>query len=145
MGQLFEDRRQYVKAAAIWKQAIADYGPGQNNVRQARLDQIVGNWGRFDPGQIQPAGKDALVDYRFRNGTKVSFEATEINVAKLLDDVKAYLAGNPGQVDWNHVNIGNIGYRLVDRGEQQYLGAKAAAWDMALNASGQARGRPHHG
>ena len=70
--------------------------PGNDSYRQKRLDQIVGNWGRFEPGQTQPAGKKAVVDFRFRNGNKVSFEAHAIKVAKLLDDVKAYLKSNPG-------------------------------------------------
>ena len=65
--------------------------------------------------QVQPAGKKATVDFRFRNGNKVSFEAHAINVAKLLDDVKAYLKSNPGQLDWHKLNIGNIGYRLVEQ------------------------------
>jgi uncharacterized protein YfaS (alpha-2-macroglobulin family) len=132
LAQIFEDRRQYVRAAQTWKRLIADYGPGQNNYRQQRLDQIVGNWGQFEALQTQPAGKEATVDYRFRNGAKVSFEAYDINVGKLLADVKAYLTSNPGQLDWNRTNINNIGYRLVDEGQQQYLGGKAAAWEMSL-------------
>jgi len=138
LAQIFENRRQYPKAADVWKRFIADYGPGANNYRQQRLDQIVGNWGTFEQGQVQPAGKLASVDFRFRNGNKVSFEAFEINVSKLLDDVKAYLAGNPGQLDWNQTNIGDIGHRLVVQGQQQYLGAKVAAWDLDLKP------RPNH-
>jgi uncharacterized protein YfaS (alpha-2-macroglobulin family) len=138
LANVFEDRRQYVKAAAAWEKAVAEYGPGQNNWRQQRLDQIVGNWGRFEPGHMQPAGADATVDFRFRNGNKVSFEAFPIHVAKLLDDVKAYLKSNPGQLDWNQLNIGNIGYRLVQQQQQQYLGPRVAAWDMDLKP------RPEH-
>jgi uncharacterized protein YfaS (alpha-2-macroglobulin family) len=132
LASLFEDRRQYVKAAEAWKQAIAEYGPGRNKYRQQRLDQIVGNWGRFENGQVQPAGKGATVDYRFRNGKKVSFEAFAIRVPKLLDDIKAYLKSSPPQLDWNQMNPGNIGYRLVEQGQQQYLGAKVASWDLDL-------------
>jgi uncharacterized protein YfaS (alpha-2-macroglobulin family) len=128
----FADRRQYVKAAEEWKKAIEEYGPGNQAHRQKQLDQIVSNWGRFEVGQPQPAGKKAVVDFRFRNGTKVSFEATAIKVGKLLDDVKAYLKSKPGQLDWNTVNIGNIGYRLVEQNQQQYLGEKVAAWDVEL-------------
>jgi uncharacterized protein YfaS (alpha-2-macroglobulin family) len=128
----YEDRRQYDKSAAAWKTAIAEYGAGHDSFRQKRLDQIVGNWGRFESGETQPSGKKAVVDFRFRNGNKVAFEAHEIKVAKLLDDVKAYLKGNPGQFDWNTVNISNIGYRLVEQNQQQYIGDKAAAWDVDL-------------
>jgi uncharacterized protein YfaS (alpha-2-macroglobulin family) len=128
----YEDRRQYVKSAEAWKKAIEEYGAGHQAFRQKRLEQIVGNWGRFETGETQPAGKKAVVDFRFRNGKKVSFEATTIKVGKLLDDVKAYLKSSPGQLDWNTVNIGNIGYRLVEQNQQQYLGDKVAAWDVDL-------------
>jgi uncharacterized protein YfaS (alpha-2-macroglobulin family) len=129
----YENRRQYVKAAAAWKKAIEEYGPGDHNYRQLALDQIVGNWGRFEPGEVRPAGTKATVDFRFRNGNKVSFEAHAIDVAKLLDDVKAYLKSNPGNtVDWNKTNIANIGWRLVDGGDAKYIGEKVAAWDMDL-------------
>ena len=43
----------------------------------------------------QPAGKGPQLDFRFRNGTRVDFEAHEILVPKLLDDVKAYLEIRP--------------------------------------------------
>ncbi len=138
LAQEFEDRRQYVKAAEAWKKAIAEYGPSDNKHRQQRLDQIVGNWGRFEAGQPQAAGTRGVVDFRFRNGHKVTFEAHAIKVSKLLDDVKAYLKGNPGQLDWNRMNIGNIGYRLVEQNQQQYVGEKVAGWDLALKP------RPDH-
>jgi len=138
MAQIYEDRRQYVKAAVAWKLAIDEYGRGQNNWRQQRLDQLVGSWGRFEPAAMQAPGKNATVDFRFRNGSKVSFEAHAIKVSKLLDDVKAYLTGHQGQLDWNRTNVGNIGYRLVERQENQYIGDKVAAWDLPLKP------RPEH-
>ena len=52
--------------------------------------------------------------------------------------VKAYLDGNPGRVDSNEVNIGNIGYRLVEQNQQHYLGKKVANWDLKLKP------RPKH-
>jgi uncharacterized protein YfaS (alpha-2-macroglobulin family) len=134
----FEDRRQYVRSAEAWKKAIEDYGPGNNDFRKQRLDQIVGNWGRFEPGQVQPAGAKATVDFRFRNGTKVSFEAHPVDVAKLLDDVKNYLKSSPATLDWQKTNLANMGYRLVEQNEAQYIGEKAVAWDMELKP------RPEH-
>jgi uncharacterized protein YfaS (alpha-2-macroglobulin family) len=132
LARIYENRRQYVKADAAWKKAIAEYGPGKEKYRQKQLEQIVGNWGRFEGGRMQPAGRKAVVDFRFRNGTKVSLQAFAVNVPKLLEDVKAHLQANPGRLDWNNLNINNIGYRLVERGEQQYLGKKFADWDLAL-------------
>src|SRR5262249_16927385 len=96
----YENRRQYPKAGDAWQKAIVDYGPGTNQHRQNGYEQIVGNWGRFEPAQPQASGSKGVVDFRFRNGKKVSFEAQAIKVDKLLDDVKAYLKSNPGQVNW---------------------------------------------
>jgi hypothetical protein len=138
LAQVYEDRRQYVKAAETWKKALAEYGPGLNGQRQKRLEQVVGNWGRFENIQVQPAGQKATVDFRFRNGDKVSFEAFAVNVPKLLDDIKAYLKSNPGQVDWQKTYLGNIGYRLVEENQRQYVGDKVASWDLALKP------RPEH-
>lgn len=128
----FENRRQYPKATEYWKKFITEYGPGQNNQRKQRLDQIVSNWGRFENVQTQPSGKGATVEFRYRNGKKVSFEAHEINVARLLDDVKAYLKSSPNQVDWQKLNIADVGYRLVQENQQQYVGARVATWDLDL-------------
>ncbi|HEY3964749.1 MAG TPA: MG2 domain-containing protein [Planctomycetaceae bacterium] len=133
LAQIFENRRQYVTAAAGWKRAITEYGQGGENYRPKRLAQIVGNWGRFDGSATQPAGKGATVEFRFRNATSVSFEAREINVNKLLADVKAYLKGSPNQVDWNKLNIADLGYRIVQENERQYVGAQAVAtWKLDL-------------
>ncbi|HKD35344.1 MAG TPA: alpha-2-macroglobulin, partial [Pirellulales bacterium] len=132
LAQIFENRRQYPKAVDYWRRVIKEYGPGDQNYRQKRLEQIIGNWGRFEPIMNQPAGQGATVDFTFRNGEKVSFEAHAIKIEKLLDDVKAYLKSRPAQLDWQKVNIENLGYRLVEQNEQQYLGEKAAAWDLAL-------------
>jgi uncharacterized protein YfaS (alpha-2-macroglobulin family) len=132
LAQEYEDRRQYVKAADVWRRAIQVHGPGPNNHRQQRLDQIVGNWGRFEPNHSQPAGGPAKVDFRFRNGNKVTFEAHAINVPKLLADVKNFLRANPNRLNWNDINIANLGYRLVEENQKQYLGAKVAGWDQAL-------------
>jgi uncharacterized protein YfaS (alpha-2-macroglobulin family) len=138
LAQLFEDRRQYVTAAQCWKTAIAEYGPGVNNSRQQRLEQIVGNWGRFEMGQVQPAGKPAVVDFRFRNGDKVSFEAHAIDVPRLLADVQKHLTGLKSYPDWQQINIQDLGYRLVERNETHYLTEKVAAWDTELKP------RPNH-
>jgi hypothetical protein len=138
LANIYEDRRQYVKAVEAWNKAIEEYGPGHEGFRQKRFEQIVGNWGRFEPIQGSAAGKKATVDFRFRNGEKVSFEAFAIKVPKLLEDVKAFLRTQPGRVDWEQSNIENLGYRLVEKQQNQYLGDKVASWDLKLKP------RPEH-
>jgi hypothetical protein len=130
LAQVFENRRQYEKAAGYWRRVIEQYGAHDH--RRQRLDQIVGHWGTFEQVRVQPAGSGATVDLRFRNGKRVHFEAHAILVEKLLNDVKAYLKNPPQQLDWNRINIGNIGYMLVERDQKQYLSERVAAWDLAL-------------
>ncbi len=131
LTSVFENRRQYPEAAKYLKQNIQEYGdPGQN--KQKHLKQIVGNWGEFAPTQTQAAGQGAKVDYRFRNGKQVHFEAYEINVAELLKDVKDYLKSHPDSLDWNKINISNLGYRLVQEQQKKYQGDLVSRWDMKL-------------
>ena len=132
LAQVFENRRQYLKAVEIWRRAIKEYGPGNQNYRLDRLNQIIGNWGRFEPTMTQPAGQGAVLEFTYRNGPRVSFSAREVNIEKLLADVKSYLKTKPQQLDWQAMNISNIGYRLINQNQEQYLGAKVASWDLEL-------------
>lgn len=141
IASVFQNRRQFVKAAETWRKAIAEYGPGPNNQRQNSLNQIVNNWGRFEAARTQSAGKGAVVDYRFRNGKSVTFEASRINITLLLKDVKDYLtkAGpNLDRLDWNRINLGQIGHRLVTQNETKYLQDRVAQWTVELKP------RPEH-
>ena len=128
--QIFENRRQYPTAADYCRQLLKNFGNQPQH--QHQLDQIVGNWGRFEPTQAQPAGRGAALNYRFRNGDQVEFTAREIDVKKLLDDVKNWLKSNPQNLDWQKINIGDIGYRLVQEKQEQYLGRQVAQWQMPL-------------
>ncbi|MGE3316085.1 MAG: MG2 domain-containing protein, partial [Planctomycetaceae bacterium] len=132
LTQVFENRRQYDVAAEYLRTSIKQFGAGSNNHKRERLNQIVGNWGRFEPISVQPAGRGGAVEFRFRNGKKVSFEAQAIKVDKLLDDVKSYLKSRPRRLEWDQVNISELGYRLVTRNQSQYLGEKVANWTVDL-------------
>ena len=133
LAQIFEDRQQYPKAAEYWRRSIKEFGDQPNGIgKQKRVEQIVGNWGIFEGATTQPAGQGASVEYRFRNGSKVSFQAFPVDTKKLLDDVKAYLKSNPAQMNWEQMDISNLGYRLVEKNQNQYLGPQTAAWELEL-------------
>ena len=138
LSQIFEDRQQYPKAAGLWRENIQRFGAGQNNHKQQRLEQIVGNWGRFENVTSQAAGLGATVEYRFRNGEQISFEAHRLKVDVLLADVQTYLESSPAQLDWNRMQIDNIGYRIVQQNEEKYRGERVATWDLDLDP------RPEH-
>lgn len=137
LASIFENRRQFPKAADYWRIAIKWHGPGPDNDRQKRLDQIVGAWGQFELLRTQQGGENrsstAAVDYRFRNGRSVALEAYEIDIDKLLADTKAYLKANPQNLDWNKIQLQNVGYLLVEKKQLQYRGAKVASWSQELS------------
>ena len=126
----FENRRQYPKAADYWRKNIERFGEDKRyKPKTKRLKQIVDNWGVFEPVMTQPSGKGATVEFRFRNGKNIHFEARLINVEKLLADVKAYIKSNPQDGRWEKTQISNIGYRLVRGDEKKYVDKEvASAW-----------------
>ncbi len=129
----YENRRRYPQAAETWRSVIQKVGAGHEQYRKLALEQIVGNWGRFEGVGVQPAGTGATVEFRFRNGKRVEFTARPIKVASLLDDVKAYLKSNPRQLDWQKLDIGNIGYRILQSDQAKYVEKRpAATWSLDL-------------
>ena len=138
LSQVFENRQQYPRAAGYWKENIERFGDDRNKTKQARLNQIIGNWGRFENTRTQPAGQGAVVQYRFRNGRKLHLEAYALRVSQLLTDVQQYLKSNPQQLDWQQLQIDNIGQRLVQMDQAKYRGERVAAWDVELDP------RPEH-
>ncbi|QDU38879.1 MG2 domain protein [Maioricimonas rarisocia] len=137
LANIFANRQQYPKAAKQWREIIERFGDNRNSKKQ-QLDQIVGNWGQFEAVESQAAGAGTDVEYRFRNGTEVAFEAYEIKVSQLLDDVKAYLKSRPAQVDWNKLQIDRIGWQIVQQNETKYRGERVAQWTTELDP------RPDH-
>lgn len=136
LAAIYENRRQYPRAADHWRRAIEEHG--RQKYRQQRLDQIVGNWGRFEPHDPQPAGQGATVEFRFRNGEEVQFTASEIRLDELIDDVKDYLRGNPQQLEWQKLELNQLGHRLLQQNQQKYIGRRAARWSLELQP------RPEH-
>jgi hypothetical protein len=132
LALLFENRRQYPRAAEYWRQAIERSTGDERTISEQRLNQIVGNWGQFGSAMSQPAGRGATVDYRFRNAKQVEFIAHEIDVRRLLDDVKTYLKSKPKQLQWEQMNVSDIGYRLVQEDQKKYIGAEVARWKLDL-------------
>ncbi|MEW4561805.1 MG2 domain-containing protein [Bremerella sp. JC770] len=139
LASIFENRRQYPKAAQTWRDAIDDVGPGSNDYRQKRLEQIVNNLGQFQGGQVNAAGQGATLQYLFRNGTEVEFTAHAIKVEKLLADVKQYLKSDPGRIDYQKIQFQQVGQKILfQEGGDVYLGDQVAQWSEKLEP------RPDH-
>ncbi|HBC88810.1 MAG TPA: alpha-2-macroglobulin [Lentisphaeria bacterium] len=128
---IFRNRRQYPKTADYLQESIKKYGD-HNNIKKNQLEQIIGNWCQFVGSRPLVAGKPAEVELSFRNGKAVSFEAFKIRVPELLNDVREYLKSNPKQLEWEKVDINDIGQRIVWNNQAKYLGDKVATWEMKL-------------
>jgi len=133
LAGIFENRRQYDKALKLWQQSLEKFGDSKNHHKQKRIDQISGNWGVFEESSTYPAGKKAAVEFRFRNGSEVSFTAQKVDTQKLLNDIKAYLKENPRKLDYRFMNISNIGYRLIRQDGDKYIGKTVAEWTEKLS------------
>ncbi|MFM8584782.1 MAG: alpha-2-macroglobulin family protein, partial [Planctomycetaceae bacterium] len=60
------------------------------------------------------------------------FEARPIDVARLLQQVKQYLKGKPKDLDWQRLNVQDLGYRVVMQEGAELLGAPVANWSLDL-------------
>jgi len=138
LARIYENRRQFDKAAAYWEQLIREFPLETNDIAywKERRDQILGNWGCFEPTPAVAAGKGSNLTYLFRNGDAVTLTAQEIKVPQLLEDIKAYLRSKPSEVDWQKIQIDQIGYRLVMNDQKdnakKYLGREVARWTVPL-------------
>ena len=130
LATIFENRRQLDRAAEYLMRSREVYGDRNGGWKAQRLNQIKGAWGQFDNLMTQPAGRAASVDFRFRNGRRVRFEAHEVLIGKLLKDVKEYISSGPRQLDWQRVDVNDIGSRLVALNQQQYVGRVVAHWEL---------------
>ena len=128
LARIYENRRLYDQAVTFWKQ----YEFYNKSRARRQIDQILNNWGMFEPLDTQPAGRIPTVEYRFRNGSRVHFTAYRVKIEKLLRDTKAYIRSNPSRLDWNKINFNRIGWRLIHQNETRYIGPKAANWKLDL-------------
>lgn len=90
LANIYLNRRQHSKAAAIWKESIARFGAGPDNWKEAQLDQIIGPQARFETTQTQLAGAKASVELVFRNATEVSFEARSVDLEAIYAAIKKF-------------------------------------------------------
>lgn len=129
LGQIYENRRQYVKAAAIWQTALK--AGWDNKHYQYKIKQIIGNWGQFEKVQPQLAGENATFQFRFRNTSKVEFTAYKIKISELLNDLTLKIKASK-KIDWHEMNINQLGYRLVNSDKEKYASEVFKSWEEKL-------------
>lgn len=132
LSNIYLDRMQYVKAEELLGEAIEAGNTAPHLVE--RYKQIVGNFGALQPFQSQAVGEKVALQYRFRNGSEVSFKAVRVDTAEMLADwKKGVLTGN-GQTPFPNGGLGGflVNNRPGQPSGQKYLKETAAEWDVAL-------------
>ncbi len=132
LGYILENRRQFPRAADQWRKIIKQFRPSPDDHAHFQLQQIVADWGAIEPVRSLAAGQSVEFGFRFRNARQVSFTAHQIHVDKLLADVKKYLLSNPRRLDWQKIQIQNLGWRMVHENQEQYVGEQVAKWAVDL-------------
>ncbi len=147
LAEVFENRRQYDRAARYWKALVAIEGEGTTETtpdgetieipswEQERLHQIIRSWGRFEDVQPVQVGEPLDLGYWYRNGREVTFTAHRVDVPALVDDLLEYLRGDPYPIDPDRINVSKLGLHLVNGGGDRYLKEKVTEWSQALTAS----------
>ena len=134
--QIFENRRQYPRAADYWRQLLqrlSQRGRQQRQLWQQRLDQIVGNWGRFEPTQTQPAGRGAT--------RRIPLPQRPTNRVHGPRNQRRKAAGRRQGVPEVQPPAISTGRRSTSatsaigwsqENQQQYLGRQVAQWQMTV-------------
>lgn len=130
LTEIYKDRMQFPKAVEMIKKSISDYG--STDQKKKRLNAIVGNWGQFETANTNSSEKGAEVSFKFRNAKSVKFTAHKLKIELLLQDIKKHISSNPKQLDWNDIQVGNLGYNIVQRNKKKYVGEEAANWNLEL-------------
>lgn len=131
--QTYIGRRQLDRAETALREVISKHGDGgEGKPREKLLAQITGSWGRFGPARTVAAGTHPVLPLVFRNTTSVKLTAAPINMERVLRDTKAYLESNPKELDWERLQPGQIGSRLIEGKPGEYVGEVASAWESAL-------------
>ena len=132
LAYIYENRRQFVKAAELWRENIERFSDAKNRWKEKHLEQIAGNWVRFDNAPVFPAGKKARLAMSFRNATGAKFRARKVRFEQFIADAKNYLRSDPKKVTDRH-HIFGIGQRIVAENEKKYLEDDSIEWTRSLS------------
>ena len=135
LTQVFLNRRQFDKAREVLEKTIAKHGPGPNDSRKQLLQQITGNWGRFEPAATVPSGVKPKLPLVFRNASRITLTASPVDMEAVLKDTLDYLKSNPDKFDWQRTNPTQIAHRLIEEKSSKFIGKKEATWEASLSPS----------
>ena len=132
LTRIFLNRRQCHKAKEALERIIAKHGPGSSDHRKKLLEQITGNWGRFENVETVASGTNPVLPLVFRNAESISLSASPVDVRMLLTDTIEYLKSNPRKIDYQQSNPSDIAERILRTKKSKYVGDPAKKWTSDL-------------
>ncbi|MFP6587875.1 MAG: MG2 domain-containing protein, partial [Pirellulaceae bacterium] len=132
LASIYLNRRQFTQGAAILRDLIKRF-PNHPFIRNVKtqLQSVVGNWGSFDPISGQTTNEQKSFTYKFRNASKVTFQAQRIDVRKLINDIKTHIKSNQTFATMHTIN--NLGSLIFHKDESKYITEQVANWTVALD------------
>ena len=139
LANIYTNRRQYKKAAAVWRESIERFGDSRSHKRQ-QLQNIEDPRGTFDPVSTKLAGKNAELSLVFRNATQASFTAHQVDVELLLSDTKAYFKSLTrgrensfnGKRGWSPPSVQDPSQLFNEQTLGKYASKQVAEWKLPL-------------
>lgn len=133
LASIYLNRNQRPRAVEAFRAAFAaTESKSQRKHLQNQIAQLVSPWVRFDPSVTQPAGEGATLRVSHRNAAEVDFVARPINVKRLLADVTALIEDPPKNSPRAAREVERLGWRLLQEGQEKYLGEPVAEWTTEL-------------
>ncbi|QDT68107.1 MG2 domain protein [Planctomycetes bacterium MalM25] len=133
LASIYRNRDQRPRAVEALRAALVKAtNKSQQKRLQGQIDQLILPWARFDPSVTQPAGEGATLRVTHRNASEIRLVARPIDVKRLLADVMALIEDLPKKTPRAGMEIERLGWRLLQEGQEKYLGEPAAAWTTQL-------------
>ena len=138
--QIYLDRRQHEKSVKLLTSTIEQFpNSSSNKSRKKLLQQISGDWGRFENlSGAFPAGDEPSIDYVFRNATSVTLTVRPVDTEKMVNDLWNHLDDNPAKLEWELLRWNNLAEQLVNGSRKNYVGEEIARRTHTLKP------RKHH-
>jgi uncharacterized protein YfaS (alpha-2-macroglobulin family) len=130
--QIFLNRRQLDRAREVLEKTIAKHGQGIDAHRKKLLEQITGNWGRFEPAPTVAEGTKPTMPLVFRNASAIKLSAAPVDMEAVFRDTVAYLTSNPPELEWELLDPSAIASRLISGDATKYLGDPTTTWEATL-------------
>ena len=124
---IFENRRQFDRAAEYWRKShgrVRRPSTATKASGSTRSSATGAGSSRHDPARRARGDRRLPLPQRQEGPLRGPRRSRS---TKLLDDVKEYLRSQPAQLDWQQINIGNIGSRLVALNQAAVPGRTVAA------------------